>query len=224
MTNQIPLTKLLIAAVLSLAACAAICASETNTVYPTDDGHLLMGLPSSTMMLEKVAAARQNKECLPAENFPEGNWGRSNLGYQVSLRFTKPVFKSGDPITATVLVRNVTNRVLDHHDIHNPMGGPVHFSITTADGKEVPERPYQPGYVSGSSFSPQIAVGTQRKYDMKLNWGFDLPSGSYKVQAFILVRSFDGVKQADGKLVFPPTQEVKSVEVPLSIKRSFLIP
>jgi len=47
-------------------------------------------------------------ECLPAAENPAGNWGEVVNGYQASLRLSKPQFAVGEPVTAILLLRNVS--------------------------------------------------------------------------------------------------------------------
>ena len=51
-------------------------------------------------------------KCRPAEDDPEGHWGAPSEGYQLSIRLEKETFTNGEPITASVLLRNVSDRPL----------------------------------------------------------------------------------------------------------------
>ena len=140
-------------------------AGETNTFYVTDDHYTYVsGSGKRGLNPVKVEAARAARVCQPAKEFPEGNWGLSQLGYQLSLRFAKPVYKKDGPVMAVVLLRNLTNVVLNYRGFYHPMGGPIHFRVTTQSGSQIVERPYYPGYISGSAWSPLLSPGTQHKY------------------------------------------------------------
>src|SRR5437867_456520 len=78
-------------------------AEETNKLFITDNGFLVA---DHERLLEE---AKKSKESLPAEAFPEGNWGSPKKGFQLSLRFDKPTYTNGENITAIILLRNVTN-------------------------------------------------------------------------------------------------------------------
>ncbi|MBI3875189.1 MAG: hypothetical protein HY300_04360 [Verrucomicrobia bacterium] len=56
---------------------------------------------------KNINEASQLKENRPAEFDIEGNWGMIAEGLQMSLRFDKNVYSSGEPIFASVIIRNV---------------------------------------------------------------------------------------------------------------------
>src|SRR5208282_4622230 len=114
-------------------------ADETNKLYLTDDGKSFDGWslhPEKNPKL--VQAAKMTKESLPAEVFPEGHWGTVQDGFQLSLRFNKQTYTNGEPIIAALLLRNVTNRILRYGVGPDYVDCPVGFSVTLADGKQIP--------------------------------------------------------------------------------------
>lgn len=209
---------------------------STNLVYVTAGDFLLLetnewietNLPAKALRPEfyrfviephKVEEVRTNRECLPATAFPEGNWGDPLLGHQLSLRFTKPTYANGEPVNAILLVRNLTTNFLGFHHILHPMGGPVHFHVTTESGQILPEKEYRLGGVWGSNyFSNPILPITQHRYVENLKEGYTLPPGVYTVQAFITI-PLEEDKLVDGKWVRSPTKEVTSAKITIRIER-----
>ncbi len=59
--------------------------------------------------VRRIEEAQHSKECRPASEYPEGHWGHATNGFQLSLRFEKEVYTNGEPVVATMLVRNVSN-------------------------------------------------------------------------------------------------------------------
>src|SRR5208283_2339530 len=95
---NLPSLVLLLAAIISVSG-----AGDTNKVFLTEDGFLRVD------RARKLEEAKKSKESLPAEEFPEGNWGTVTNGFQLSLRFEKTAFARGEPIVAVLLLRNTTN-------------------------------------------------------------------------------------------------------------------
>lgn len=160
---------------------------------------------------------RTNREYLPAGDFAEGNWGEAVLGCQLSLRFTKPVYTNGEPVMALLLVRNVTNQVVDLRTLLHPMGGPVRFHVLSETGSMLNEREFTPVYFGPSRSGRPILPGTQWKFRENLNEGYTLPPGTYTVQAFIAI-PMEEDKLVDGKWVRSPRKEVISGKVAILIK------
>jgi hypothetical protein len=185
----------------------------TNNCYITDDG--LIGAYTGFVLAKHLEKATNTRECLPAKDFPEGNWGEPKHGYQLSLRFIKTTFTNGEPVMATILVRNLTNVWLDFHALEIQMGGPASFSVTNSRGETMQVTPYSPGILSSTSFSPPIAAHTQRKYEECLSNGFVLTNDTYRVQAYIDVPIEEaGSTNANGR---PQKQKVTSASVAIKI-------
>jgi hypothetical protein len=83
----------------------------TNHFFLTEGSDFIMSIPGigDVVNPEVVEKARHAKECQPAEEDPEGNWGKPTDGLQVSIRFDKASFAAGEPILATIIFRNLTN-------------------------------------------------------------------------------------------------------------------
>jgi len=176
-------------------------AADTNRLFLTDDGFL------SVNHAKKVEDAKQSKESLPADQFPEGNWGVTTNGFQLSLRFEKTAFAAGEPIVAILLLRNVTNNVVKYN-VSSVAGqdGPIGFVVSNSAGiiKPIPAESVD----VISSRGGVLAPNTQHKYLERLDKRFDLKkSGSYTVYA----RFGAGC---------PNCFEIKSASVTMEIKDS----
>jgi hypothetical protein len=164
-------------------------ADNSNGVYVVDDGHLMEYHINNQFMIspELIAAAKTNKECLPAQDFPAGNWGAVESGYQLSLRFEKPIFTNGEPIEAIVLLRNVTNNAFYLQYDQHPVGysdGPIGFCVERYGGGAVPQHVYSmPPIQSMDGNTRWLVSSTQAKYLERLDQRFALTNGTYTVQA-----------------------------------------
>jgi hypothetical protein len=165
---------------LSFAQCFAM--PTTNSIprdlFLTDNGFLFWQRPSGQMVVnvKDIQEAQKNPESRPAGEYPQGNWGDSTNGFQLSLRFQNQVFTNGEPVLATTLMRNVTNIALTYYF-------PVQI-IAMKDGKTLKPK-------GGLGFMhitmlPEKTVfpQTQIKYQEKLNNEYDLSkTGAYFFQA-----------------------------------------
>jgi len=181
-------------------------AHETNTFFAT----YYVGenyLPALTS--QESEDSKTNRECLPAKDFPEGNWGERECGVQMSLRVAKSVFTNGEPIDTTVLVRNVTNEFFFFMP-GNPVkpGLPVSYIVFDELGQSVVSKPDYHGLVLGGH-PAVIAPGAQRKYLECVNDSYDLTNGNYLLQAMIYL--------PEGKPLNENTI-IKSAKVPIEIK------
>lgn len=168
---------------LSLMVFPAARAAETNDVYVTDDGFL------SIRHSDKLEEAKKSNESLPAERFPEGNWGAITNGFQLSLRFEKKVFTNGEPIRAIMLLRNTTtNRLLAYTAAFSPTRGPIGLKVLSESGGVIPPISNEIDTISsrGRSLSPR----TQHKYVEYVERTFAVQTnGNYKVRARLAVPS-----------------------------------
>jgi len=132
------------------------------------------------MRLEKVEAA--TKESLPSEQFPEGNWGLITNGFQISLQLGESKFAVGEPIVATMLLRNTTTHALKYRCIaFMGIDGPIDFVVTTDSGSAVPSTAIKDAITFNGDLT--LASHTQHKYRERLDKRFDLTNGIYNVSA-----------------------------------------
>jgi hypothetical protein len=205
--------------VLTLSASLMGALGDTNQFYLTDDfvTHYGDSLPFTP---EQVEAARHAKECRPAEQDPEGHWGEATEGFQLSIRLQKESFTNGEPVTACVILRNVSGKLRRYFTayVDDPM-----LKIVVLRGRELVRRNDEPrpGQTSnklkpifaGSMWSFQSPPGTQRKFPVELNKVFDLTTnGEYEVYAMRTIPSLDKTSEkqvVSGKATFRITDPPK---------------
>lgn len=168
--------------------------ADTNDVFVTDDGLLMRGGFGSPTFPdpEKVKAARLLKECQPADQDPEGNWGSVSEGFQMSVRFEKESFEAGEPIPATIITRNVTQEFL-WYPHYSPNRLNIKLFVINGEKKLIPRRDEPKGnqsipeklkYAISSVDRMAAFKGTQRKQVLDLNDLFDLSTpGTYVIYA-----------------------------------------
>jgi hypothetical protein len=167
-----------------LLLCLNVQAEDTNTYYITDDGSWMLSGHQGTILTDPVALAeaKKQRECLPADEFPEGNWGEIRDGMQLSMRFETNYFALGQPIKAILLIRNVTN-VLSHYWIayfsytsEPPYDGPIRFVTTDSNGTPLSIKPRDTSDVS--SRKKAMLPKTQHKYVERLDSYYNLQSNT----------------------------------------------
>ena len=135
-------------------------------------------------LLMKGANARYGQEMLPAEEDPEGNWGPSTNGMQMSARFYQTNFTVGQPVPVVILLRNVGKENVSIGSaswVNYP-----YFLILKHDEKEIEPLvpPVKPGTHDGSAWSGAIKPKTQRRDVLRLDTIFDLSQlGAYELIA-----------------------------------------
>ncbi len=175
--------------------------ADTNNLFLTDDGLLFQGFGSDRSPdPEKVKAARLLKECRPAAQDPEGNWGSVSEGFQMSLRFEKDSFEAGEPIPATIIIRNVAQQFLWYPD-YSPKRLNIKLFVINGEKKLIPRRDEPKGeltfqerlkYAITSVDRMPVYAGTQRKHVLDLNELFDLSTaGTYVIYASRVVPKND---------------------------------
>jgi len=177
----------------------------TNQFYLTDDFVTHHGdtLPFTPEQIEK---AKHAPECRPAEQDPEGHWGQPTEGFQLSIRLEKESFTNGEPVTACVMLRNVSGRLLRYFTAY--MNDPMSKVVLVRGQERVPaKKEPKPGaafaerlqsvYV-GSTWSFQSPAGTQRKFLVELDKLYNLTTnGEYVVQAMRIIPSLDKASEKD---------------------------
>jgi hypothetical protein len=153
--------------------CTHLFASETNRLFVTinDGGENVSDYKNGT------------DEHLPAEQFPAGNWGQATNGIQVSLRFDKPDYTNGEPITATILVRNISSQRMPYRKFYvSGRDGPVRFDVSSASNRHVEGMPVGENC---SIMGADIRAGGQNKFVERFDKEFYLTNGTYFVQAYV---------------------------------------
>lgn len=147
--------------------CATLKGGEvvTNQVFVTDDGFSMTEGRDGVAKIkpEKIKEALKVRECLPAEKFPEGNWGVEQNGFQISMRLGSTNVTIGSPTVATILIRNVTNQAIAYRVV-NILGQPGPIEICAEDDHGV-KIDFPDDILTVISMHDQkIHPGTQRKY------------------------------------------------------------
>lgn len=203
--------KLTVAVILTVSLVQIV--ADTNQFYLTDDFTTHYGdtLPFTPEQIEK---AKHAKECRPADQDPEGHWGSVTEGFQLSIRLDKESFTNGEPVTACVILRNVSGKLRRYFTA--PINDPMSTVLLMRGSEHLPPKDEpKPGATfaerlksvrTGSLWSFQSPPGTQRKFYFELNKTFDLGSnGVYVVQAMRRVPSLDLKSEkeiASGKATF----------------------
>ncbi len=157
--------------------CFSAKAENTNALFVTDDGFLVGQDKAGEIRLnpEKVAQAKRQTECLPANAFPEGNWGEVQSGFQLSMRFETNTFVTGQPITAILLLRNVTNTVLTYNVAYVAgHDGPIALIATDSNGLPLSTKSQE--FTVVSAHERKLYPNTQHKYQNNLDARYDLRS------------------------------------------------
>jgi hypothetical protein len=165
-----------------------------NKVYITDRrvGDFTPFIPSS----KQVEEARQAPESRVSDEDVQGNWSSPSDGFQMSVRLGKVIFTNGEPITARILVRNISDKPLEY-DFSDPRNFDFEFSASRdglpLESKDSPH-PNQlmsekiRELASGKRHFAELPVGTQREFVFNLEKTFALTaSGQYKL---LVQRSF----------------------------------
>ncbi len=128
---------------------------------------------------------------LSAELDPAGNWGLATNGLQVSIRIVKDQYEPREPISAMILVRNVTNEELRYYAFigYSP-GGTNRLDseccavfASDAVGMTVPRKQPVPELVDGM-YQHRLSPHEQWIYVVRLDRIFDLSqAGDYRFAA-----------------------------------------
>ena len=193
--------------------------NSTNVFYITDRGSTYIGASGRIETNpQDIAEARTNRESWPAKDFPEGNWGQTVDGIQISLRFDKPVYTNHEPLNVVVLVRNTTNHFLIFLNANDVAPGEINFLAYHQSGQFVSPRPRYAGLRQYSAGGVNvIRPGLQRKYGDTLNRTYDLTNGNYLVEASIMAYRMTGSNIPSPNGI---EYEITSAKVPIVITNS----
>jgi hypothetical protein len=130
------------------------------------------------------------REMLPAEQFPEGQWGVPTNGIQMSIRVcsTNLTIRTnltiGQPVCAAILIRNTGGEPV-RFGWASWINYPFFFSVTRNGRYISPEvPPIRPGPRDGSMGGDQIPPGSQHREILRLDKIYDLSlPGDYEVSA-----------------------------------------
>jgi hypothetical protein len=82
---------------------------NTNRFFIDAGSNVYVRGPAGKMVIDDsiLRKSRLAKDCQPASEDPDGNWGFVTGNLQLSLRFGKETFEVGEAMDAQILVRNV---------------------------------------------------------------------------------------------------------------------
>jgi hypothetical protein len=137
-----------------------------------------------------IARAKLAPESRPATEDSEGHWGPPTEGFQLSIRLPKSAFSNGEPITARILLRNISSNACTY--VVRLPKDPQHTIFLSSGGKRLKRRDEpKPGagfrerinaLESGSEGINVLPPGTQREFSADLTNVFDLNQpGEYLV-------------------------------------------
>jgi len=171
-------------------ASSIVVRSQTNAFYVTDDR--ITNFNEFIPTVDQIEGAKHARESRPAEKDPEGNWGVVEEGFQLSIRLEKKRFTNGEPIQASIFLRNVSDKQLTYY-FHSSPGIALRM-FASRDGQRLYRNDEaKPGMTfkeqlkcaySGHRWSAKLEPGTQREFIAQLTDVFNLSTnGEYKVHA-----------------------------------------
>jgi len=184
-----------------------VCSSwaQTNEFYVTDEGK--GSNPNDAFSPEQVEKAKHAKDSRPAKDDPEGHWGAVSEGFRLSLRFEKDSFTNGEPVTACVILRNVSDRPLTYPYEYSPDEREITFGVLRGQTRVYGIYDVRPGATfedrlrtirQGHGWTRVSPPGTQRKFLVNLNAIFPLTTnGEYVVSAKRTVRKLNSTEDGE---------------------------
>jgi hypothetical protein len=137
-----------------------------------------------------LAKAIDSGESKPEGKDQQGNWGSVSEGFRLSLRFTTTESKRGQPITATVLVRNVSQQDLEFDRLMTDWD--FQFRVSDNFGHLLKDvNPAEPGFLGHKTFP--LYPRTQRKYIIRLDPHFVFEKGEYSISVKTRVPKLEGL-------------------------------
>jgi hypothetical protein len=162
------------------------------TINDFEEDALVLG--KARIEPNRLTAALRSNQSKPAEEDLEGNWGRPSAGLLLSVRFEKIEFRSRESISATILLRNVSDQD-KVFDATQP-DWDFRFAIRNEDGNLLQDREPTPRGDAQRFISPRalpIYVRTQRRFIVPLSSHFILEAaGKYSISVMARVRQPNG--------------------------------
>ena len=148
---------------------AFVLISEVPTnIFLTDDDEIFLrasqGLGAEMIPRKKLVEALKALECRPADSDPGGHWGFVVEGCQLSLRLVRTNFFVGEPIQATILLRNVGTNTI-HCDW--PLDDLTAVTWLRTESNQRSQQGY-PDPRPGSRWGRAIRPRTQRQFSLGL--------------------------------------------------------
>jgi hypothetical protein len=165
--------------------------SFPTNIFLTDENSLFFHSKGERVVrTQRIREAQKSNESRPAEQDPQGNWGKPVDGFQLSLRFEKQEFTNGEPVLATILMRNVSDKRQTYTtETIAGQPSPIHVFVWKEQAKL--------NLKTNDTLAPKVSVRsanlypqTQHKYRLRLDDYYDLSKpGKYSVQAELSPRA-----------------------------------
>ena len=184
-------------------------------MFLTDENRLFSYKKDERLVpTKRIQEAQKSNESRPAEQDPEGHWGKVVDGFQLSLRFEKQEFTNGEPVLATILMRNVSDKQLTYgKELVTGRPSPINVLVWNEQEKlnlKTDDTLVPRASASNVSLYPR----TQHKYRLRLDKYYDLTKpGIYSVQAEYGAGAPNGPFPVRG----PGQEEITSQKVIISI-------
>jgi hypothetical protein len=175
------------ARILSLVVIGAFHAATAKAGYGTNS--FFVTIDTWGVTPAAIEQAKTNSECRPAEEDAAGHWGRIAEGYQLSIRFEKETFRSGEPVPAKLIFRNASTNYLLYA---TPFGADLDFEIRVVDqnGRRLPDSA-RPTRTTGRG--TRFVPGTQFEFVSNLMQRYGLAKpGTYSVSVHRKIPKLDG--------------------------------
>ena len=168
-------------------------AQLTNCIPPgiflTDaDSYIVVESPGhwripDAILASKIRQAGTLPESRPADQDPEDNWGIVTNGLQLALQLKSTAYTNGEPVRATMFMRNVTNEPIVYW---RPTGVEMFKDGKSLGRKSAHFGPDGIALGDWASGHPEITLfqRTQHRFVISLNDYYDLSEpGDYVVRA-----------------------------------------
>jgi len=159
--------------------------SFPTNIFLTDDNRLFAYKDHERLVaVKRIQEAQKAKECRPAEQDPEGHWGKATHGCQMSLRLDKQEFTNGEPVILTSLLRNVSDKPITYlRQIVLEQPSPIYVSVWKGEQKQHLKTDDRIA-VAHSANNVTLQPRTQHRYTLQLDRFYDLTTnGLYTIQA-----------------------------------------
>jgi hypothetical protein len=166
----------------------------TNSVFLTADDfeYTPTHLTNAHITKAKLDRMLHSELSKPEATDTNGNWGKQVQGFRLSLRFDQSTIHDHEQLSATLLLRNVTNRELEYARTWTDWD--FQFKAYSPSGKPLQDLcPVEPGKTGLVSLP--VYPHTQRRFTVQLDNHFDLSTpGEYKFQATLKVPRLEGYR------------------------------
>jgi len=166
--------------------------SLTNVFLTVDDfeEQRITGLKQAHINAKALAEALRSTESKAESEDPLGNWGAPSDGLRLSLRFDKAQYAPNEPITARILLRNVSRQEL----LYSWDGTDWSFPFTVIDSHNNKLQDIKPAEPNGlGRIRCPVYPSTQRRFVIRFDPHFKLDQpGDYFITVMTRVSGLNG--------------------------------